>query len=302
MMVRGRVRIKSFCSPVLFCKIGWKSVGPVASSCGTMASNNTNCISGPFDSPGSAARQDVNFPGSTERAGLRGQEKSAGKNGPNGIRDAREKGLSPASSEALIGTSTQRLEYELSFIRSENLSHSQAGFIYLSAFSDSPTSINITGTLKIKGRLDVEKFSRAFNQVMDHHEVLRTCFLATSGSSQVMQHVKKNATPRLDCLQSTKEAADADIETTFDQIAKHEYSISTGDTLRATLISHGTHLHTLVIGYHNIVLDPASIGLIFADINLAYQSQPLPTDSATYMDYARQQIGDIEAGPSQREH
>lgn len=233
---------------------------------------------------------------SISQAALRGQEKSAGQNDPNGVRDAREKGSSPASSEALMGTSTQRLEHELSFIRSENLSHSQAGFIYLSAFSDSPTSFNITGTLKIKGRLDVEKFSRAFNQVMDHHEVLRTCFLATSGSSQVMQHVKTNATPRLDCLQSTKEAADADIETSFDQIAKHEYSIATGDTLRATLISHGTHLHTLVMGYHNIVLDPASIGLIFADINLAYQSQPLPTDSATYMDYARQQIGDIEAG------
>lgn len=233
---------------------------------------------------------------SISKATLTGQETSAGKNGPNGVHDAREKGSSPASSEALTAISTQRLEHEMTFIKSENLSHSQAGFIYLSAFSDNPTSFNITGTLKIKGRLDVAKFSQAFNQVMGHHEVLRTCFLATSGSSQVMQHVKSNATPRLYCLQSTNEAAGADVETTFDQIAKHEYSIATGDTLRATLVSHGTHYHTLVMGYHNIVLDPASIGLIFADINHAYQSQPLPTDSATYIDYARQQIGDIEAG------
>lgn len=233
---------------------------------------------------------------SISKAALTRQDISAGKNGPNGLHDAREKGLSPASSEALMGMFTQRLEHEFSFIKSENLSHSQAGFIYLSASSDDPASFNITGTLKIKGRLDVERFSQAFNQVMDHHEVLRTCFLATSGSSQVMQHVKKNATPRLHCLQSTNEASDADIKNTFDQIAKHEYSIATGDTLRATLVSHGTHLHTLVMGYHNIVLDPASIGLIFADINLAYQSQSLPTDSTTYMDYARQQIQDIEAG------
>jgi aspyridone synthetase (hybrid polyketide synthase/nonribosomal peptide synthetase) len=111
-----------------------------------------------------------------------------------------------------------------------------------------------------------------------------------------MQHVKKNATPRLYCLQSSKETADADVKTIFDQIAKHEYSIATGDTLRATLVSHDAHLHTLVMGYHNIVLDPASIGFIFADINLAYQSQPLPTDSPSYMDYARQQIRDLEAG------
>lgn len=236
---------------------------------------------------------------SISKSALTEQGISAGKDSPNGVHDAREKGSSPASSEALTGISTdstQQLEQELSFIKSENLSHSQAGFIYLSASSDNPTSFNITGTLKIKGRLDVEKFSQAFNKVMDHHEVLRTCFLATPGSSQVMQHVKKNATPRLYCLRSTNEAADADIETAFDQIAKHVYNIATGDTLRATLVSHGTDLHTLIMGYHNIVLDPASIGIIFADINLAYQSHSLPTDSPTYIDYAHHQIKDIEAG------
>lgn len=233
---------------------------------------------------------------SISKAVVTGKETPTGKNDPNGVHDASEKGSSPASSEALTGQFTPGLEHELSFIKSENLSHSQAGFIYLSAFSDNPKSFNITGILKIKGPLNVVKFSQAFNHVMDHHEVLRTCFLATSRRSQVMQHVKKNATPQLYCLQSTDETADADVETTFDQIANHEYSLSTGDTLRATLVSHGTSLHTLVVGYHNIVLDPASIGIIFADINLAYQSQPLPTDYATYIDYARQQTGDIEAG------
>jgi hypothetical protein len=111
---------------------------------------------------------------SISKAVVTGQEISAGYNDPKGVHDTREKGSSPASSETFTGISTQRLEHELSFIKSENLSHSQAGFIYLSAFSDNPTLFNITGTLKIKGRLDVAKFSQAFNQVMGHHEVLRT--------------------------------------------------------------------------------------------------------------------------------
>ncbi|ORY71044.1 polyketide synthase 3 [Pseudomassariella vexata] len=224
------------------------------------------------------------------------QKESTGPTLSNHGHDARDSEASLTSSQCLTGISNQIPGPQLPFIRSERLSYAQAGFFYLSAFSDSRTSFNLTGRFRIKGRLDTERFCRAFDQVMHHHEALRTCFLATSGSSEVMQHVTKNATPQISRLQSTKETAKVDVEKAFDEIAKHEYSLATGDTLRATLISHGAQWHTLVIGFHNIALDAVSMRLLFADIDRAYRFQTLSQDSASYLDFTRQEIDDVQAG------
>lgn len=227
---------------------------------------------------------------------LNGQKQSVGPDQPKDVHDVRGSEASLTSSQSLTETFSQLPGPQLRFVRSTRLSHAQAGFFYLSVFSDNPTSFNLTGKLTIKGPLDVERFSRAFDQVMNHHEALRTCFLATSDSSEVMQHVRESAVPRLDRLQSTKETAKTDVEKTLDEIANHEYSLDTGDTLRATLISHGPQLHTLVMGFHNIALDAISMRFIFDDLDRAYRTQKLSPASASYLDLTLQQFHDIESG------
>ncbi|KAK8009220.1 hybrid PKS-NRPS enzyme [Apiospora marii] len=185
----------------------------------------------------------------------------------------------------------------LSFTRSERLSYAQAGFFYLTAVSDDPASMNLTARLSIRGRLDAEKFSRAFDKVMQHHDALRTCFLANDDSNQVMQHLAKTTATRLGRLQSTPETAEADFQKAFDEIAGHKYSLATGDTLQAVLVSHGAQWHTFIIGFHNIALDAVSMKFILDDLHRSYQSnQPLTQDAASYLDFTRQQFDDVAAG------
>ncbi|KAK8138475.1 hybrid PKS-NRPS enzyme [Apiospora sp. TS-2023a] len=193
-------------------------------------------------------------------------------------------------------------QHHLSFTRSERLSYAQAGFYYLTAVSDNPASFNLMARVSIRGRLDAERFSRAFDKAMQHHDALRTCFLANDSNSgsgdsnQVMQHLAKNTATRLGRLQSTPETAEADYKKAFDKIAGHKYSLATGDTLQATLVSHGAQWHTLVMGFHNIALDAVSMKFFLDDINRSYRSQPLTQDAASYLDFTRQQFDDVEAG------
>lgn len=228
------------------------------------------------------------------KAAPSGQTESVGPNHSTHAHDIRGSEASLTSSQSLTNTASP--EPEMRFVRSSRLSYAQAGFFYLSVFSDHPTSFNLTGRLTIKGPLDVERFSRAFDQVMNHHDALRTCFLASSDNSEVMQHVMESAATRLGRVQSTKEAAKADVEKALNEIANHEYLLAKGDTLRATLISHDPQLHTLVMGFHNIALDAVSMRFIFADLDRAYRSQKLVPTSGSYLDFTLKQFNDIESG------
>ncbi|KAK8082228.1 polyketide synthetase [Apiospora saccharicola] len=212
-------------------------------------------------------------------------------------------GVRGSSSPAIAtGEWDEPPQQHLSFTRSERLSYAQAGFYYLTAVSDNPASFNLTARVSIRGRLDAERFSRAFDKAMQHHDALRTCFLANGsdsgngGSNQVMQHLAKKAATRLGRLQSTQETAEADYKKAFDKIAENKYSLATGDTLQATLVRHGAQWHTLIMGFHNIALDAVSIKFFLDGIDRSYRSQPLTRDAASYLDFTRQQFDDVEAG------
>jgi amino acid adenylation domain-containing protein len=192
---------------------------------------------------------------------------------------------------------TPKQEPRLEFSRYERLSIAQAGLFYIHKFSDTRTALNVTTRWRVDGPLDVERLSRAIKRTMNRHEALRTCFFATSDSSEVQQHVMNTKSFQLTFLQSTANSADVDKQKAFDRIKEHVYTIETGDTLRATLIRHTAQWHTLILGFHNLVIDVVSISIVLSGIADEYQSQtwslyPTPT---SYPDYTREQMEDIQS-------
>ncbi|KAJ2987772.1 hypothetical protein NUW58_g4325 [Xylaria curta] len=232
------------------------------------------------------------------KATLDGQDRSTTVDDSRASRDTE---VSSTSSETTPGSSplsTLTPDSSLEFTRSERLSMAQAGLFYIHTFSDTRTALNLTSRWKIDGPLDVERLSRAIETTINRHDALRTCFFAASDSAEVKQHVTSARSFKLTSLQSAAETTDADVRKVFDRIKEHEYSLETGDTFQITLVCHSPQWHTLVLGFHNIVVDVVSIALILGDIGRVYQSQPwskYPTPTS-YLDYTRQQIDDIQDG------
>ncbi|RDW69090.1 uncharacterized protein DSM5745_08850 [Aspergillus mulundensis] len=103
---------------------------------------------------------------------------------------------------------------------------------------------------------------------------------------------------QLTVLQTSAGTADVDAQKAFDRIKQYEYPLEAGDTLQATLVRHDKQRHTLILGFHNVVMDVVSIALALGNIAREYQSQPpsqLPTPTL-YPDYTCQGMNDIRDG------
>lgn len=132
--------------------------------------------------------------------------------------------------------------------------------------------MNLSTTRRADGPLDVERFNLPVERTINRHEALRTCFSAPPESFEVQQHITRTEAFQLTLLQSAAESVDIDKQKAFDRIKEHVYPIETGDTLHATLFRHTTQGHTLMLEFHNIVIDVVSISLILSDIAREYQS------------------------------
>lgn len=202
--------------------------------------------------------------------------------------------ITPGSSSISTPTPEPRLE----IIRSERLSIAQAGLFYIDKFSDTRTALNLTTRWRINGPLDVERLARAFQQTVDRHEALRTCFFESSGDPEIQQHVTSTRDFSLTRVQSSVGTALDDVQAVFDRFKQYEYDVEAGETLQATLMRHNAEWHTMVVGFHNLVIDVVSISLILSDIAHLYQSQPwsrYPTPTS-YLDYTHEQMEDVQKG------
>ncbi|KAK5991540.1 Hybrid PKS-NRPS synthetase ucsA [Cladobotryum mycophilum] len=185
---------------------------------------------------------------------------------------------------------------DLTFDRSERLSFAQASIHFLSNFLADKTLFNAVMQYTIKGRLDVHRLKRAIDKVSAHHEIYRTCFFEEPENRQMKQFVASHIDlPRLAIMESTSSRVD-DIQKTFDAVAKHEFVISIGDTLRAAVVSHEPTLHTFVIGVHPIAVDVMSFGVFVRDLDRAYRMMSLSANPGSYLDFTRQQYEDLESG------
>ncbi|MEX3628145.1 MAG: amino acid adenylation domain-containing protein [Burkholderia sp.] len=147
------------------------------------------------------------------------------------------------------------------------LSHAQKRLWFLWRLDPASAAYNVTGAVRLRGRLEVGALRAALDRVVEAHESLRQRFDEVEGISyqttvageygwETLAVEGEGAA--LDMLLASRSAAPFDLER--------------GPLLRVSLISLGADDHMLHVALHHIVSDGLSVGVFVGEIAAAYRA------------------------------
>lgn len=178
------------------------------------------------------------------------------------------------------------------------LSFGQQSFWFLNQLNPETALYNIYRALRIRGPLEITPLQRALNEVVTRHESLRTT-LAARGE-EPMQVIAPSGQMTLKVI-DLRDVAVADLEsvtaTTLTREAHIPFDISVGPLIRATLIRLHDEEHFLLLTMHHVVSDDWSMGVLFRELFVLYESfaqgndSPLMPLPIQYADFATWQHG-----------
>ncbi|MGW5714880.1 non-ribosomal peptide synthase/polyketide synthase [Amycolatopsis sp. NPDC003865] len=170
------------------------------------------------------------------------------------------------------------------------LSSAQRSLWFVEQLDQAGATYNVPRALRLTGALDVPALRRAFADVIERHEALRTVFPDTDGVPR--QEIRPLTEPPW-----TEAAVDVA------EFVAREFDLATDLPVRAALRREGDD-HVLVIVTHHIASDGWSFGPLLRDLSTAYAARvtgespqwtPLPVQ---YADYAlwQQELSDDSLG------
>lgn len=169
------------------------------------------------------------------------------------------------------------------------LSFSQSLFWFSAAITNDPTSLNLTGTFRLDGNLDVERLKNAVLALGQQHESLRTRFFVQN--DKPMQGVMSRSSLHLD---QASVRSDSDVIAYAKRVHKHVYSLDQGDTVRLVLLSRSETHHFFVIGVHHLAMDGQSFYPFMNDLMRHYTGALHGNAAIQYTDYTAMQHREAE--------
>ena len=172
------------------------------------------------------------------------------------------------------------------------MSFGQSRFWFLKSLVQDETAFNVTPTFELKGRIDVEKLSRAVETIGQRHEALRTFFF-TDESKRHMQGVCAKSYLRLEHV-CVSDIAEVDLAT--QQMQRYVFDIAEGEVMRIQLLTLASHHHWLLFGYHHINMDGVSFENLWMELEEAYGGCATSSRSLQYPDFTTRQLREYEEG------
>ncbi|MEJ7831238.1 MAG: condensation domain-containing protein, partial [Segetibacter sp.] len=124
---------------------------------------------------------------------------------------------------------------------------------------------HIPMVLHIKGELNKEALGKAWQQIVDRHEVLRTVFKEEGG--QPYQILKEAAGWQLSMVDGTKYKQEPEALLQYiQQLINEPFDLSKNYMIRASLITVSDYEHVLALTMHHITTDAWSIPLIIKEV------------------------------------
>lgn len=185
----------------------------------------------------------------------------------------------------------------LTLERSLGLSHTQSMFWVVHSLLEDKTTLNHTGFIRMTGRVRVQDFKGAVQQLSNRHESMRACFYSEENNNDnhnneeaerghvVTQGILK--TGRLE-LEHREIRNYQEVEQEFDQMKSHVYDISRGESMRILLLTR-TDFPTenyLLIGTHHINFDGMCSQIILRDLEAFYTRRAHLTLSPAVKQYS----------------
>ncbi|MBL3660357.1 AMP-binding protein, partial [Pseudomonas syringae pv. actinidiae] len=189
------------------------------------------------------------------------------------------------------------------------LSFAQQRLLFLWQLDPLSDAYKMTTGLRLQGPLNESALRRAFDHLIERHEVLRTVF-QTDGdqAQQVLLHDQAVALDSIDLSGlADVELRDAELALRVITVTSQPFDLRTGPLLRAHLFRLASDEHVLVVSMHHIVSDGWSMDVMIQEFVHCYQAycegrKPvLPELPLQYADYAIWQRRWLEAGEGERQ-
>ncbi|MGB7332614.1 MAG: condensation domain-containing protein, partial [Terriglobales bacterium] len=161
---------------------------------------------------------------------------------------------------------------------------------------------------RLQGSLDSALLERAFNLIVQRHEVLRTTFTVVDGQpAQVIKSALQIKVPVVDLRHLPKPERDAEVDRLSFTEARWRFNLAVGPLFRVTLLRVEDNEHVMLVTPHHSVIDYLSIGLISNELGAIYEAYSrnvdpvLPELTIQYGDYAVWQQEQSESPAVQKE-
>ncbi|WEK32625.1 MAG: amino acid adenylation domain-containing protein [Candidatus Pseudomonas phytovorans] len=163
------------------------------------------------------------------------------------------------------------------------LSPMQQGMLFHTVFEQGQGEYINQMRVDVTG-LDVERFKRAWQAMLDRHDVLRAAFVAQL--ERPVQVIRKHVELPFEVLDW---AAQADLEARLDTWAETDrlrgFDLQAAPLLRLTAIGTGSGRHHLVFTSHHILMDGWSNAQLLGEVLQHYAGVALERPAGRYRDY-----------------
>ena len=177
------------------------------------------------------------------------------------------------------------------------LSHGQRALWFEHTLDPGSSAYNIAVALRVRSRVDVTAFRRAWAAVVEHHASLRATFPVIDGHPrQVIASCDDLPWSQFDCAGMGEDELLARILTEH----RRPFVLETGPVFRIALFTLRDDLHVVLFSVHHIAADGWSLRLVLEDFTYAYAAEAagtpasLPARAASYRDFVGWQAQHLE--------
>ncbi len=173
------------------------------------------------------------------------------------------------------------------------LSFAQRRLWFLNQLDPDSPHYNIPMALRLSGALDTDALTRALNEIIRRHEVLRSTYQLDSDSPvQVIAAELKIDMPLVDLTYVPAGRKEAAVRQFAIENGRHIFNLQRGPLVRASLLQLADHDHVLLLNFHHIANDGWSIWQFANELAPLYEAfrengpSPLPELPVQYGDFA----------------
>ncbi|BAY50145.1 amino acid adenylation domain protein (plasmid) [Scytonema sp. HK-05] len=157
------------------------------------------------------------------------------------------------------------------------LSPMQQGMLFHTLYAPDSGVYYQQFTCTFKGKLDIEAFSAAWQQVVARHAVLRTAFI-WERKDQPVQVVYRQVKLPIEIHSWIELSADKQqqqLQAFLESDQNRGFELSKAPLMRLTLIQMSDDVYQFVWSYHHILLDGWSLPLVFKEVLGCYEAKSL---------------------------
>ncbi|MFY1638003.1 MupA/Atu3671 family FMN-dependent luciferase-like monooxygenase [Solwaraspora sp. WMMB335] len=155
--------------------------------------------------------------------------------------------------------------------RSGPLSHGQARMWFLERLDASRGAYNEPTAVRLDGRLDVSALRAAIERLVARHGALRTVFREQDG--EPVQIVLTRGVVDFAVEEHTGRDLDEVVRSVLATESRRTFDLTAGPLFVSRLLRWSAERHVLVLSFHHIIVDAASVAILTRDLSTLYKAE-----------------------------